>query len=100
MTDRATQIVNALTVDVEDYYHVSAFERHISRQSWQAFDSRVEASTRRLLDILAASDTQGTFFILGWVAQRHPKLVREIHSAGHELGSHSFWHRLVFDLSP
>ncbi|HUY91128.1 MAG TPA: XrtA system polysaccharide deacetylase [Pirellulales bacterium] len=94
------EILNALTVDVEDYYHVSAFERHITRERWHDFDSRVEASTRRLLDILAEADTRATFFVLGWVARRHPELVREIHDAGHELGSHSFWHRLVFELSP
>lgn len=93
-------ILNALTVDVEDYYQVSAFEGHISRQHWNYFDSRVETSTRRLLDILAEADTRGTFFVLGWVARHFPNLVREIQQAGHELGSHSFWHRLVYKLSP
>lgn len=94
------QILNALTVDVEDYYQVTAFERQIARRHWENFDSRVEASTRRLLEILADSGVQGTFFVLGWVARRHPRLIHEIHAAGHELGSHSYWHRLVFELSP
>lgn len=92
--------LNAFTVDVEDYYHVSAFERHVRREDWDGFESRVGDSTRRLLDLLARHKTRATFFVLGWVAARHPRLVREIHAAGHELASHSFWHRLVYDLEP
>ena len=101
-TDAAAEagVLNAFTVDVEDYYHVSAFERDIDRRDWDRFDSRVEASTQRMLEILAEAGVRGTFFVLGWVAQRFPKLVRAIHDAGHELGSHSYWHRLVYELSP
>ena len=101
-TDAAVEsgVLNAFTVDVEDYYHVSAFERDIDRRDWDRFDSRVEASTQSMLEILAEAGVRGTFFVLGWVARRFPKLVRAIHDAGHELGSHSYWHRLVYELSP
>src|SRR5205809_8128381 len=93
-------MLNAFTVDVEDYYHVTAFERAISRPSWGGFESRVVANTQRLLDILARHHVIGTFFILGWVADRFPRLVREIVDAGHEVGSHSYWHRLVYKTTP
>ncbi len=93
-------ILNAFTVDVEDYYHVSAFERHVRREDWESYESRVADSTRRLIDLLARHNTRATFFVLGWVAKRFPELVRQIHAAGHELASHSFWHRLVYELSP
>jgi polysaccharide deacetylase family protein (PEP-CTERM system associated) len=93
-------LMNAFTVDVEDYYHVSGFERHVARDSWGSHASRVELSTRKLIELMARHNVRGTFFILGWIAQRFPRLVREIQAAGHELGSHSFWHRLVYSLSP
>jgi polysaccharide deacetylase family protein (PEP-CTERM system associated) len=93
-------MLNALTVDVEDYFQVTAFERHVSRRDWDSFPSRVVDSTRRLLHLLAAEQVQATFFVLGWVANRFPDLVREIHSAGHEIGSHSYWHRLAYHLTP
>ena len=95
-----TEPLNAFTVDVEDYYHVSAFERHVARDRWGGMQSRVVGNTQRLLAILARAGVQATFFVLGWVADRFPHLVREIRSCGHEIGSHSFWHRLVYDLSP
>lgn len=94
------QLLNAFTVDVEDYYHVSAFERHVRREDWGDYESRVADSTRRVLELLARHHTRATFFVLGWVARRCPDLVREIHAAGHELGSHSYWHRLVYELKP
>lgn len=93
-------MLNAFTVDVEDYYHVSAFERQIHRARWDDFDSRVGASTRRLLDLLDEHDVKGTFFILGWVADRFPELVDEIDRRGHEIGSHSYWHRLIYEQTP
>jgi polysaccharide deacetylase family protein (PEP-CTERM system associated) len=92
--------MNAFTVDVEDYYHVTGFERHIARDSWDSHASRVEQSTQRILEIMAQHNVRGTFFILGWIAQKFPRLVRDIQAAGHELGSHSFWHRLVYNLTP
>ena len=92
-------VLNAFTVDVEDYYHVSGFENHIRRETWDHHESRVVTNTHRILDLLARHGTLATFFVLGWVAERHPQLVRDIHSAGHELGSHSYWHRLVYSLA-
>ena len=89
-------IVNALTVDVEDYYHVSAFEGTVQRDQWDEHASRVVGNTRRLLDLLARHGVRATFFVLGWVADRHPQLVRDIHAAGHEIGSHGYWHRLIY----
>jgi polysaccharide deacetylase family protein (PEP-CTERM system associated) len=94
------ELVNAFTVDVEDYFQVSGFERDIPRSAWDSFESRVIGNTRRLLDLLLSRDVRGTFFVLGWVAQRYPFLIREILAAGHEVGSHSHWHRLVYQLSP
>lgn len=93
-------ITNAFTVDVEDFYQVSAFEREIPRETWSDFESRVERSALRMLELLAAHDVHATFFILGWTAQQHPQLVQAIADAGHEVGSHSFWHRLVYSQTP
>jgi polysaccharide deacetylase family protein (PEP-CTERM system associated) len=93
-------VLNALTVDVEDYYHVSAFEGRISRAQWGQLESRVTASTHRLLEVLAEYDVRGTFFVLGWVAEHHPQVVRAIAAAGHEIGCHSYWHRLVYQQTP
>jgi polysaccharide deacetylase family protein (PEP-CTERM system associated) len=96
----AKVIVNAFTVDVEDYYMVSGFEKHISRAQWGEFESRVVPNTKRILRLLDAHDVKATFFILGWVAQYYPELVREIHAAGHEIGSHGYWHHLVYRQTP
>jgi polysaccharide deacetylase family protein (PEP-CTERM system associated) len=93
-------MLNAFTIDVEDYFQVTAFERHIGREAWAGFESRVALGTYRLLDLLARHNTLATFYVLGWVAERFPELVRDIQSAGHEIGSHSYWHRLVYELSP
>jgi polysaccharide deacetylase family protein (PEP-CTERM system associated) len=91
---------NAFTVDVEDYFQVSAFESCIERDRWPDFESRVQANTLRIVDLLDVAGIQATFYILGWVAERFPKLVLEIHSRGHEIGSHSYWHRLIYSQSP
>lgn len=88
------------TVDVEEYFQVSAMEPHVSRGSWDAIPSRVEAGTRQLLEMLAAHGARGTFFVLGWIAERHPRLVREIAAAGHEVASHGWGHRRVTHLTP
>ena len=93
-------LINALTVDVEDYFQVSAFADRISRKDWDKVDCRVAANTDKLLSIFDDHEVQGTFFILGWVAERYPKLVKRIHSAGHEIASHGYWHQLVYDLTP
>lgn len=92
--------LNALTIDVEDYYHVSGFEHCLSRSRWDEMPARVGDSTRRVLDLLADVGVQGTFFILGWVAERQPDLVRAIHAAGHEIGCHSYAHRLIYEQTP
>ena len=97
MTD---PILNALSVDVEDYYQVSAFERHVPRERWEWYPSRVVTNTQRLLELLDRHRVKATFFVLGWTARAYPDLVREIDAAGHELGSHSYWHRLVYEQDP
>ncbi len=94
------EILNAFTVDVEDYFQVTAFERAISRSAWSSFELRVVGNTQRLLDLLARHDVQGTFFVLGWIADKCPQLVQQIVAAGHEIGSHSYWHRLVYETTP
>lgn len=93
-------MLHAFSVDVEDYYHVSSFARSIPCSAWGEYESRVVASTQRMLELLARHEVRGTFYVLGWVADRFPRLVQQIAAAGHELASHSFWHRLVYDLSP
>jgi polysaccharide deacetylase family protein (PEP-CTERM system associated) len=92
--------LHAFTVDVEDYFQVSAFERFVSREHWDGFSSRVAANTGRILKILEEHRVRGTFFILGWVAERCPELIREISAAGHEVGSHGYWHRLIYSQTP
>jgi len=92
-------MLNAFTVDVEDYFQVSAFERQIPRTEWPNYECRVVENTTRILDLLDRHQVKGTFFILGWVAERFPDLVRQIDAGGHEVGSHSYWHRLVYELS-
>ena len=93
-------MTNAFTVDVEDYDHVSAFADHIHSNDWPQYESRVVNNTRRLIEILAQHNVCATFFVLGWVAERHPDLIREIQAGGHEIGSHSYWHRLIYNLTP
>ena len=94
------RVPNAFTVDVEDYFHVSGFSDRISPRDWDSFPCRVEANTERLLELLKEKKVFGTFFILGWVAERYPKLIQRIANEGHELGCHSYWHRLVYEMTP
>ncbi len=100
MESSSDSMLNAFTVDVEDYFQVSAFESSVERERWPEFESRVEANTLRIADLLEETCVRGTFFILGWVAERFPRLVTELHSRGHEIGSHSYWHRLIYSQSP
>lgn len=93
-------MLNALTVDVEDYYQVSAFEHRIPRSDWDRWESRVVDNTRRVLALCDEFAVKGTFFVLGWVGEKFPHLVEEINARGHEIGSHSFWHRLIYSLTP
>jgi polysaccharide deacetylase family protein (PEP-CTERM system associated) len=92
-------VVNVITVDVEDYFQVSAFDRVVSRSAWDGMESRVVANTQRVLDLFDEHRVTGTFFILGWVAERHPAIVREIADRGHEVASHGYGHRLVYELT-
>ena len=85
-------IVNALSIDVEDYFMVSAFAPHVPRNSWDSLPCRVEANIDNILALLAERDVHATFFTLGWVAERYPALVRRIVDAGHELASHGYEH--------
>ena len=88
-----TQLVNALTVDVEDYFQVSAFEGHISRDDWNTLSPRVEHNTHRILDLFADRGALATFFVLGWVAERFPTLLRRMTDEGHEVASHGMIHQ-------
>lgn len=94
------RIINALTIDVEDYFHPNAMDDVVSPGEWDALPSRVEANTHRVLDLLSEHDVQATFFLLGWVAERAPQLVAEIARRGHEVACHGFAHRLVYRLGP
>jgi polysaccharide deacetylase family protein (PEP-CTERM system associated) len=93
-------LLNALTVDVEDYYQVSSYEGYLSRKHWDQLESRVVGNMELLLDKLEKAGVRGTFFVLGWIAERRPEMVRAIHDAGHEIGCHSYWHRLVYRQTP
>jgi polysaccharide deacetylase family protein (PEP-CTERM system associated) len=96
----AAVIRNALTVDVEEHFQVAAFEKTILRTSWDSVESRVEFSTGRVLDLFESRAVRGTFFVLGWIAERHPELVRRIVKEGHELASHGYDHSRVHNLTP
>jgi polysaccharide deacetylase family protein (PEP-CTERM system associated) len=89
-----------MTIDVEDYFHVSVFDGVIPRTAWTTLESRVEANTDRLLRMFEERGVSATFFVLGWVAERHPGLIRRIATAGHEVASHGYGHRLVYDQTP
>ncbi len=90
---------HALSVDVEDWFMVLNFQDRIDRSEWEKIELRCGDSARRLLDVLARRDAKATFFFLGWVAERLPELVREVHDAGHEIGSHGYDHRCLHELS-
>lgn len=93
-------MLNAFTVDVEEHFQVSAFEGVVDRSEWGSIPSRVEANTSRLIDLLAEFGVSATFFVLGWVAEKRPDLVKRIAAAGHEIGSHGYSHRLIYEQSP
>lgn len=93
-------IQNAFSIDVEDYFHVEALSSAVDRSQWDRLEYRAEASTRRILEILAGEGIRATFFILGWVATRSPALVRDIHAAGHEVACHGLTHQRVCTQTP
>jgi polysaccharide deacetylase family protein (PEP-CTERM system associated) len=92
--------MNALSFDIEDYFHVENLSSKISRSEWDAYELRVEASTHKLLDILETFNQKATFFLLGWVAERCPAIIREIARKGHEVASHGFMHQLIYQQTP
>jgi polysaccharide deacetylase family protein (PEP-CTERM system associated) len=94
------RVVNAMSVDVEDYFHVSVFDGIVPRSAWDRMESRVRANTERLLDLFDEFHVRSTFFVLGWVGGRHPELVRLIAERGHEVASHGYAHRLIYDQTP
>ena len=93
-------MLNALTVDVEDYYHVSAFEPYLSDREWGYMPSRIEGNMMRILEILDIYGVKATFFVLGWIAERNPSLIRDIHKEGHEIACHGYAHRLAYKMTP
>src|SRR5262245_66085114 len=93
-------MLNALTFDVEEYFQVEAFRHLVEPRDWPGFTARAARSTARLLDVLDAHSVSATFFMVGWLAERHPELVREINGRGHELGCHGYAHRPIYSLSP
>ena len=93
-------IKNYLTIDVEDYFQVAAFEKVISPDAWDTYECRVVQNTDRILALLAEYGVKATFFITGWIAERYPDLALEIDRQGHEVACHSYWHRKVYDLTP
>ena len=92
-SDAAGTIVNALTIDVEDYFQVSAFAPHISPAQWDSMECRVERNIERVLSLLGDAGATATFFTLGWIAERYPQLLRRIADEGHEDASHGYAHR-------
>jgi len=93
-------MINALSVDVEDWFHLCAIPSVKSPEKWHEYESRVEKNTKKILDILEEFDTKATFFILGWIAECHPEVVREIASKGHEIGTHGYYHSLIYEQTP
>jgi polysaccharide deacetylase family protein (PEP-CTERM system associated) len=93
-------MLNVLSVDVEDYFHVEAFASRISTKDWDSFSPRVERNVGLILDLFARYGARGTFFVLGWVAERNPRLVRQIAEAGHEVACHGFAHQHIRKQTP
>ena len=94
------QLVHIMSVDVEDYFMVEAFARSVSRSSWPSWSSRVVSNTHRVLDLFDRYQVTGTFFFVGWIADKFPQLVRDVHERGHEIACHSYWHRPVYSQTP
>jgi polysaccharide deacetylase family protein (PEP-CTERM system associated) len=91
---------NAFTVDLEEWFHVCGVAGELSPGNWDRLPSRVETTTSALLDLLDAARVRATFFVVGWVAERHPRLIERVRDAGHEIGSHSYAHERAYDLGP
>jgi polysaccharide deacetylase family protein (PEP-CTERM system associated) len=93
-------MLNALSIDVEDYFQVHALETVVQRADWENYAARVERNTRLVLRLLGEEETRATFFVLGWVADHYPHLVREIAKEGHEVATHGYWHELIYRQTP
>ncbi len=93
------KLINAMSVDVEDYFQTEAMAPAAPREGWDYFPSHVEANTNTLFELFAKYDVKATFFFLGWVAERYPQLIRNARELGHEIGCHSYWHRPVFRMT-
>ncbi|MFQ5787444.1 MAG: XrtA system polysaccharide deacetylase [Thermodesulfobacteriota bacterium] len=89
-------MLNALTIDVEDYYHATVFGHVVDKEEWHKYESRIAQNTERLLTILSQYNVKSTFFILGWIAEHYPELIKAIHREGHEIACHSYDHRLIY----
>ena len=100
VTRHPSRPIHCLTFDIEEHFQVSAFESPMRRRHWDTFESRVERNTEKILELLRMRDVRATFFVLGWVAERHPKLIRRIADEGHEVASHGYAHELVTLQSP
>ncbi len=92
--------LNYLTIDVEDYFQVSAFEKNVCADHWDSYESRVVNNSRQVLEILGNFGVKATFFVLGWIAKHYPSLIKEIHNSGHEIACHSYLHRRITNLTP
>lgn len=92
--------VNALTIDVEEHFQIHAFETVVNRSAWDNYPSRVVINTQRVLQLLAEHNVRATFFVLGWVADRHPELINMIAANNHEIATHGYWHELVYRQAP
>ena len=92
--------LNALTIDVEDYFHVAAFRMNITKDEWAKYQTRADRNTFHVLDLLDEKKVKGTFFVLGWLAEKMPAIVREIRNRGHEVASHGYGHDLIYTMKP
>ncbi len=93
-------MLNAISVDVEEYFQVSGLEQAFDRKSWEAIPSRLNVGLSQILDILECHNVRATFFFLGWIADHHPQVVTEVAERGHEIAVHGYWHRLIDDQGP
>lgn len=100
MAKPLSKMINSLTIDVEEYFHPAEVQRSIPIEQWSSYPSRVEAQNDRILALLDRHGVKATFFIVGWVAEQHPRVVRKIVAAGHEVGCHSYAHQSVYTLTP
>jgi len=100
MGEIKNSIINGLSIDVEDYFQVSNFEKKIPFEKWNELELRVQPNTMQILDLLDKYNINATFFILGWIAMKKPELITEIAKRGHEIASHGFRHQLVYNLTP